>query len=56
MLILFSEFLGRKSMFPMWQFFALGEKQKREEPGTSDFMLTDNIERYADWIERSKES
>ena len=35
--------LGRKSMFPMWQFFALGERQRREEPGTSDFMLTDNL-------------
>ena len=37
------ETLGRKSMFPMWQFFALGERQRREEPGTSDFMLSDNL-------------
>merc|ERR1711935_345833 len=47
--------LGRKSMFPMWQFFALGERQRREEPGTSDFMLTDNLDRYADWIRQSQE-
>merc|ERR1739838_945152 len=48
--------LGRKSMFPMWQFFALGEKQRREEPGTSDFMLSDNLDRYADWIRRENEN
>ena len=39
----FIELLGRRSMFPLWQFFAVGKKMSREEPGTSDFMLSDNL-------------
>ena len=37
-------------MFPVWQFFAVGQKMSREEPGTSDFMLSDNLVKGSKWL------